>query len=139
VEDPGDAVRDRYGLLMDVRIWATVAAAAGLVGIGTAALVEIDVLPAAVTAVSIGVVPLVALFAAFVGLGTGAYVSASLTAAVAIAAPIVDMTARSFQAGNFDDARLVGLGTGVAILTVGIASVIAGARRTPARFARRLG
>jgi hypothetical protein len=106
--------------------WSIVVLVGGLAGVVLAALIAAGAVPAALTVVAVVAIPLVVLLSAFIGLMTSnAFIMAPVTAVVAIAAPIVDMTARSYQAGNFDDATLVGLGTGFALAITGAVSFLA--------------
>jgi len=55
------------------------------------------------------------------------------TGAVAIIAPILDMVYRSTDAGNFDDARLMGLGTGISFVVIGTIAFAAELRKKGGR------
>lgn len=117
--------------------WAVVTAAGGLGAVLIALLVDAGALPPGWTVLAIGAVPLLALLCAFIGLMTSdAVIMAPVVAIVALVTPIIDMWGSSVQAGNFDDAQLVGLGTGVALAVVGVVAFIAELRK-PARKAAR--
>ncbi|MEQ6898900.1 hypothetical protein [Microbacterium sp. KR10-403] len=117
--------------------WSAITILGGVCSIVLALLVEAGAISPLFTGAAIWGAPLLVMLAAFIGMMTSeSFIMAPLSGAVAIVAPIVDMTWRSYQAGNFDDARLMGLGTGVCLAIVGAIAFVAELRKRSVHPAR---
>ncbi|WP_417564492.1 hypothetical protein [Microbacterium sp.] len=110
--------------------WSLVTIVGGVASVAIALLVDAGAISPLFTGLAIWGIPLLIMLAAFIGMMTSeSFIMAPIAGATAIIAPILDMTFRSYAAGNFDDARLMGLGTGTALVIVGAVALVAELRK----------
>lgn len=86
-------------------------------------------MPPSAALIAVTGIPLLVLGEAFFGLiVSGSVVSYAATSIVAVIAPIIDVLLRSLASGNFDDARGYGIGTGLAIISIGLLGLFSAVR-----------
>ncbi|QAY60471.1 hypothetical protein ET475_11060 [Microbacterium protaetiae] len=106
--------------------WTVFVIIAGLTAAALTLLTDNGALPPASGLVAVSAIPLLVLGAAFVGLIVSfSVITSGIVAVTAIVAPILDVTAHSLAAGNFDDATGYGLWSGLAISGAGLLALTA--------------